>query len=516
MEEKIGILSSPVPKLIGTNDTPSATEIALINATMSMAQHRLFDLQENISKTQSVMDGLLREQESVWLCYNEHKVLLSPIRRLPAEVLSIVFMFCLPADWTMINCSPQDTPMLLSQICGHWRAVAVSTPGLWSSINLESWPDNPTSKLPLLKVWLKRSGESALSIRLRNEQPSVIQFFLPHSCRLRHFDIMCPTSMLNQLAPLQGLLKSLETLEIDTMDDSNHNHILLIVGATWNHTLHAFQVAPRLHSVSIGCGVPPHMLYLPWAGLTECTAHYCSVEECLHILSQSPNLVTCRMDCGRPRGRSRSGLHIPTDIIQLHKLLSFYVNAWAYPGDLFGGISLPAIRNLHVEHTDLEFPWPHTAFYSSISGSSQSLHSLVLDSVPITDAYLIQYLEAAPLLRRLDIRDCASCISSELVRRLTFHSVNHGCGGPVLASKLQELTLFGVFTVGGMGISDMIESRWRQRDGVDERLVACLEVVRLVPQDRDDDLDDVAIKRLTALREDGLDISVAFDSERIV
>jgi len=73
------------------------------------------------------MDDLVKEQAAVQRCFEEHKALLSPIRRLPAELLSTIFMPCLPEDW---SCNALEAPMLLSQICGHWRAIAIANPAL--------------------------------------------------------------------------------------------------------------------------------------------------------------------------------------------------------------------------------------------------------------------------------------------------------------------------------------------------------------------------------------------------
>jgi hypothetical protein len=107
-------MSSPLLHLLNTNDAPSVSEVGLIQNTLLMSQSRLAaSLRDEISRVQSVMDDLVKEQAAVQRCFEEHKALLSPIRRLPAELLSTIFMPCLPEDWRSISCNALEAPMLL-------------------------------------------------------------------------------------------------------------------------------------------------------------------------------------------------------------------------------------------------------------------------------------------------------------------------------------------------------------------------------------------------------------------
>ncbi|KAJ7855416.1 hypothetical protein B0H13DRAFT_1641933, partial [Mycena leptocephala] len=53
-----------------------------------------------------------------------------PVLTLPPEITSRIFLECLPGHGRVIP-SPDAAPLLLSQICRHWRDVALSTCGLW-------------------------------------------------------------------------------------------------------------------------------------------------------------------------------------------------------------------------------------------------------------------------------------------------------------------------------------------------------------------------------------------------
>lgn len=61
--------------------------------------------------------------------------------RIPPEILSIIFQFCLPGP--QAEFSPSLAPLLLTRICGHWRRVAHSTPQLWMELNVPSFQCEP-------------------------------------------------------------------------------------------------------------------------------------------------------------------------------------------------------------------------------------------------------------------------------------------------------------------------------------------------------------------------------------
>ena len=62
---------------------------------------------------------------------------LPPVRRVPVDILSMVFLECLPdRDNTQLVPSARTAPLLVSAICSDWREIAISTPHLWNSIFL--------------------------------------------------------------------------------------------------------------------------------------------------------------------------------------------------------------------------------------------------------------------------------------------------------------------------------------------------------------------------------------------
>ncbi|KAG1771225.1 hypothetical protein EDD22DRAFT_1029955 [Suillus occidentalis] len=89
-----------------------------------------------------------------------------PIWRLPTEILSEIFLYCLPEDEYLLPKSVLGlAPMLLTTICRRWREFAVNLPGLWCSLQLASRVDFQHKALGY-DSWLKRSQGCPLSLRI--------------------------------------------------------------------------------------------------------------------------------------------------------------------------------------------------------------------------------------------------------------------------------------------------------------------------------------------------------------
>ncbi|KAJ7192009.1 hypothetical protein GGX14DRAFT_578458 [Mycena pura] len=88
-----------------------------------------------------------------------------PILTLPPEITSRIFIHCLP-DHGRVRPSLRCAPLVLTQICGHWRAVALSTCELWSSLDVDIQILRP-GRDDLLRTWFPRAKDYALSLTIR-------------------------------------------------------------------------------------------------------------------------------------------------------------------------------------------------------------------------------------------------------------------------------------------------------------------------------------------------------------
>ncbi|KAJ7619825.1 hypothetical protein DFH06DRAFT_914573, partial [Mycena polygramma] len=80
-----------------------------------------------------------------------------PVLTLPAEIVSCIFVACLPHHGP-VRPSPSSAPLLLAQICQYWREITLSSCELWSSVDLFfRGQSNGDRYGPLLKTWLARA-----------------------------------------------------------------------------------------------------------------------------------------------------------------------------------------------------------------------------------------------------------------------------------------------------------------------------------------------------------------------
>ncbi|KAK7048937.1 hypothetical protein R3P38DRAFT_2467342, partial [Favolaschia claudopus] len=89
---------------------------------------------------------------------------LDPMARLPFEIVSIIFAYCLTESASPTP-NPGMAPMLLAQICRFWRNIALATPALWTAICINSVPRRE-GFIELCKTWFMSAHSLPLSLTL--------------------------------------------------------------------------------------------------------------------------------------------------------------------------------------------------------------------------------------------------------------------------------------------------------------------------------------------------------------
>lgn len=125
----------PVNELLISNEPPSPFQHGLACIFIKDVHKDIQTIDEEIAKAQAVVDGLLATREALRRQHRSHQAIFSPMHRLLHELLSEIFILCLPPFPTRISCF--DAPLVLEQICWRWKSIARSTPRLWSSICLD-------------------------------------------------------------------------------------------------------------------------------------------------------------------------------------------------------------------------------------------------------------------------------------------------------------------------------------------------------------------------------------------
>ena len=89
------------------------------------------------------------------------------LHQLPIEILQDIFWFSRLDRHGKVSITRRDGPLLLTSVCRHWKAVAESNPRLWSDITVAFGVFSCTPKLPLIALYIDRSPNHALNIRVR-------------------------------------------------------------------------------------------------------------------------------------------------------------------------------------------------------------------------------------------------------------------------------------------------------------------------------------------------------------
>ncbi|KAJ6467575.1 hypothetical protein C8R47DRAFT_1152678 [Mycena vitilis] len=207
-----------------------------------------------------------------------------PVLTLPNEVVSEVFLHTLPT-WDLYADPASrglQASLLLGGICRKWRDISISTPSLWTRI--EIWLDNVPShddKLRLLDIWLTRSRACPLFItimadgRLDASDRSIV----PHCGR---WDTLHLTVPFSDLVLLRGKWPMLRELALDILD----------VDEEATAPVHVFDQAPRLTNVMTLPTLSPHRIVFPWTQLTLLSLHVESAARLLEVLPLIVNVAS--------------------------------------------------------------------------------------------------------------------------------------------------------------------------------------------------------------------------------
>lgn len=144
-----------------------------------------------MNRLESKMETLAARRRAVRQIAKSYHALLSPFRRFPPELLSEIFLHCLPD--ALYPTPAYNAPLILCWVSQKWRQIALATPGLWTSPStMVSLLKRPTSNPRCLPdLWLTRSQALPLDVRIyidqgRSASKSVWDAYVSHVSRWKH------------------------------------------------------------------------------------------------------------------------------------------------------------------------------------------------------------------------------------------------------------------------------------------------------------------------------------------
>ena len=527
---------SPIPHLLGTNKVPSTAEAQSIRALIAAARSDISHLDAGIARAQHVLAQLIKEREALKVYVDEHAAFLTPARRMPDEIWSEIFLHCLPTTDVIRNgqrsrASDQDpmeltsfgpgvAPALLLRVCRDWAFIALSSPRLWSLIDLGASSHYLITDLTpvLIQTWLTRSQQAPLTVMLSNYPYSISSFenaparaVLAQSHRWRVANMQLWHASMDVFLSLRNNLPELEELQLQFQ------------GVTDSHLpgLDIFGDAPKLRRVTIH-GPPQYPfaeIKLPWAQLTHFSLKELdgrSIHDLSSVLQLAPDLLEVEWTLSQPPQLQIN----PSEIVQHPRLRDLSVFMWSDPGSSFDCLDLPSLRRLSYRTSRLSTAkWSWSKSEAFIVRNGQALQSFQLDATAVKGSELVACLGAMPALSelRLSFWDFSGDAANleELIRSLCYTGA---WPDTTIVQALSTITIDchikdapNIAEIVTMFI-DMVESRWQAhrylsyRREVSHLRWASLNVHGL----REFTIDQADEERLERLNAEGLAVEVSY------
>ncbi|KAJ6559913.1 hypothetical protein B0H19DRAFT_1375868 [Mycena capillaripes] len=159
-------MDSPFQDILHTNVAPSDSECRGILDFLEGPCKQIDDLTAELRRLESLRKELLQKRRELRKFIDAHRALLSPVRRLPEDIVGAIFLACLPSTRNPAI-SDREAPLLLCRICRSWRSLALATPRLWAAIHIVVPAQSQLERITnLVGIWLKRSGVVPLDISM--------------------------------------------------------------------------------------------------------------------------------------------------------------------------------------------------------------------------------------------------------------------------------------------------------------------------------------------------------------
>ncbi|KAH9038584.1 hypothetical protein EDB85DRAFT_2132236 [Lactarius pseudohatsudake] len=127
-----------------SSEPPTAASLADARRLLGESNAQLAQI---VAESRCVIKQLQCEREALEDKIARALAYMSPIRRLPSELLRHIFIM----NFDEYPCCA----WILSSVCSQWRRLALSMPRLWSKIRLVT---TPNASADTIRLWLERSG----------------------------------------------------------------------------------------------------------------------------------------------------------------------------------------------------------------------------------------------------------------------------------------------------------------------------------------------------------------------
>ncbi|KAJ7767209.1 hypothetical protein B0H16DRAFT_1366522 [Mycena metata] len=399
-------MDTPFKDILHTNTVPLDEDCQRIRELLAGPRKEAAQLTEEIERLHALIQELTEKRDNLNEFIDPHLALISPVRRLPHDVVAGIFAASLPPDRNAVI-QGTESPLLLCHICQAWRTLALSTPRLWASLHIVGPRDTP--KLHQINEavawWLAKSGGLPLSISIVQSSTSrreadfsiLVQTLLQYASRWQR--IRFRLSSYHSLRPLAALLPIdvpfLETVVFDGFPPSGAETFTAFLGT---NSLRGLLLRGETNNFPFQA--------IPWDSLrhlflSPATACH-TVAEGLELLRRCPNLESCALafmavlnNLPPPMGSAVASA-FPCRMPNLRQLSVFDRLRPEGTAGFFGRLELPNLRGLeYATYSAEELP------ILPLLNSPQHIQRLGLNIRELTSETLIACLGLLPALQEL-------------------------------------------------------------------------------------------------------------------
>ncbi|KAF7352405.1 F-box domain-containing protein [Mycena venus] len=416
----------------------AALRAQVSDLTLAIARHEqlLDDMRTRLRNLQSQLDSIVY-----------------PVLNLPHEITSEFFVHCLPPKRQKDVVNVMEAPLLLTHVCRAWRQIAISTPALWTTFDIQNASSLP--RLPeIATAWFERTRKCPLSVRIHGSLQSNVtsnfrafmEKFRDYSSKIRSLELHTSLEDFEEMGSHLGVLDFplLQKLSIRVLLDEDQEDI----PADYNGIHRMFGGVPLLHNVLMA-EVVPLFVALPWQQLTKFTGERYTVEECLEALHLMPNLTECAFSLS---DEDADGLEIFSHPNIQHLILFESMSdlgIMANSACILTLVTLPNLQTLEILGADDFDEEELNSFLLRSSPPLQRLAVRPLDSEDITT------LQLDPPFMALRLTDLELWHPGRTFLLLFFDAFGWDSG---LLPQLRKLSLLGCHSEdGGADVYDILQ-----------------------------------------------------------
>ena len=316
---------TPFAHYLQCNQAPSEDETRKLKTLRSNPLEEISIIDVEIEQVEGILNSLKRKRAHIQDSIDNFNTILAPVRRLPMDVLGVIFSHCLATHRNPVM-SASEAPILLTHICRDWRSIALSIPRLWSRLYIPTlrevrgyrsevlpyfleWKRRIEARTEEVQKWLTLSAACPLSITLMPasdpiSHPPLLDSIIQSSRRWQQLELgsfLSPESdVLTRLLSLSpDDLCMLRELRIHSLYPTASLHSQDEQEDLWYQS--GILTAQGLRSISIAdipqlnmfnAGIPPN-----WKNLNHLFIHSPILLGFAHqILTYCCNLVACLLD----------------------------------------------------------------------------------------------------------------------------------------------------------------------------------------------------------------------------